>query len=103
MTDDPINIHDAKTHFSRLIERVQAGEEIVIAKAGKPVAKLIAIERPKRVPGALKHLVGSLDGLLQPWPKGLLRDWEEGHPGDPLRSSRPPVPRKKPGAKRRGR
>lgn len=36
-----VNVHDAKTHFSRLLERVAAGEEIVIAKAGKPVAKLV--------------------------------------------------------------
>lgn len=36
-----VNIHDAKTQFSRLIERVGAGEEIVIAKAGKPVARLV--------------------------------------------------------------
>ena len=36
-----VNVHDAKTHFSRLLERVAAGEEIVIAKAGRPVAKLV--------------------------------------------------------------
>lgn len=48
-----VNIHEAKTHLSRLLERVQAGEEITIAKAGRPIAKLTAIqERPKqRVPG----------------------------------------------------
>ena len=48
------NIHDAKTHFSRLLERVMRGEEIVIAKAGKPVARLVAYEPIKtspRVPG----------------------------------------------------
>ena len=39
-----VNIHEAKTHLSRLIERVSSGEEIVIAKAGRPVAKLIAYE-----------------------------------------------------------
>ena len=37
-----VNIHDAKTHLSRLIQRVEAGEEITISRAGKPVAKLIA-------------------------------------------------------------
>jgi prevent-host-death family protein len=48
-----VNIHEAKTHLSRLIERVEAGERIVIARAGKPVAVLSAIEgRPaKRAPG----------------------------------------------------
>jgi len=37
-----VNVHEAKTHFSRLLQRVEAGEEITIARAGKPVAKLIA-------------------------------------------------------------
>jgi prevent-host-death family protein len=41
-----INIHEAKTHLSRLIERVNAGEEIVIGKAGKPVAKLVPYTEP---------------------------------------------------------
>lgn len=49
-----INIHDAKTHLSRLIERALAGEEIVISKAGKPQVKLVKIVDPpkvKRKPG----------------------------------------------------
>ena len=37
-----VNIHEAKTHFSKLVERAEAGEEIVIARNGKPVAKLVA-------------------------------------------------------------
>jgi prevent-host-death family protein len=41
-----VNIHEAKTHFSRLIQRVEAGEEIVIARAGKAVAKLVAVLSP---------------------------------------------------------
>jgi len=50
------NIHEAKTHLSRLVERVAAGEEIVIGKAGKPVAKLVPYQEPKpvRKPGGLK-------------------------------------------------
>jgi prevent-host-death family protein len=43
-----VNIHEAKTHLSRLLERVALGEEIVIAKAGTPVAKLVAINGKKR-------------------------------------------------------
>jgi prevent-host-death family protein len=43
-----INIHAAKTHLSRLIERVQAGEEIVIAKAGRPAARLVPIEDARK-------------------------------------------------------
>jgi prevent-host-death family protein len=38
-----LNIHDAKTHFSRLVDRAVAGETVVIAKAGKPVAKLVPL------------------------------------------------------------
>jgi prevent-host-death family protein len=38
-----VNVHDAKTHLSKLLERVAQGEEVVIAKAGKPVARLVAI------------------------------------------------------------
>ena len=49
-----VNVHEAKTHFSKLLARANAGEEIVIAKAGKPVARLMPIgqqEAKKRVPG----------------------------------------------------
>jgi prevent-host-death family protein len=43
-----INIHEAKTHLSRLIERVEAGEEFVIARAGHPAARLVPLERVGR-------------------------------------------------------
>ena len=43
-----VNIHEAKTHLSRLIERVQAGEEIIIAKAGRPAARLVPIKAERR-------------------------------------------------------
>ena len=50
----PVNIHEAKTHLSRLVERVQAGEEIVIAKAGRPAARLVPIQgvgKPVKIGG----------------------------------------------------
>jgi len=49
-------MHEAKTHFSKLIERVRQGEEIVIARAGEPVAKLVPIKERKgpRKPGSAK-------------------------------------------------
>jgi len=54
-----INVHEAKTHLSRLLLRVAGGEEIVIARAGKPVAKLIRIDpKPQRV-------IGQDDGLFE--------------------------------------
>ena len=42
-----VNIHEAKTHFSKLLERVAMGEEVIIAKAGKPVAKLVPLKKAK--------------------------------------------------------
>ena len=41
-----VNIHEAKTHLSRLVERAEAGEEIVIARAGRPVARLVGVGKP---------------------------------------------------------
>jgi prevent-host-death family protein len=54
------NIHEAKTNLSRLIDRAEAGEEVIIARAGKPVVRLIAYKQnspPKRVPGIWKGKV----------------------------------------------
>ena len=54
------NIHDAKTHFSKLIERVLSGEEVVIARAGKPVARILpfaADDTSPRLPGIDKGKV----------------------------------------------
>jgi prevent-host-death family protein len=43
--EKPVNMHEAKTHLSRLIERVEAGEEITLARAGRPVARIVPIGR----------------------------------------------------------
>ena len=51
-----VNIHEAKTHFSKLLERVALGEEVIIAKAGKPVAKLVPVHQSK------KRIFGSAKG-----------------------------------------
>jgi prevent-host-death family protein len=42
-----VNVHEAKTHLSRLLSRIAAGEEVVIARAGKPVARLVPFRKPK--------------------------------------------------------
>jgi prevent-host-death family protein len=54
--DEFVNIHEAKTHLSRLVERVEAGEEITLARAGRPVARLVPYVRPAkpRTPGLWK-------------------------------------------------
>ena len=59
------NIHEAKTHLSRLVERAAKGEEIVIGKAGLPVAKLVPYRAPsaKRKPGSMRGKIEILPGF----------------------------------------
>ena len=74
---DTINIHDAKTHLSRLVERAAAGEEIVIAKAGKPIARLVPLATA--VPRRLGLLAGRLtvpDDYDAPLPDEVLAAFE---------------------------
>jgi prevent-host-death family protein len=49
-----VNVHEAKTHLSRLLERVEAGEEILVARNGKAIARLVPVGRMARRPGAMK-------------------------------------------------
>ncbi|MDE0224130.1 MAG: type II toxin-antitoxin system prevent-host-death family antitoxin [Gammaproteobacteria bacterium] len=72
-----VNIHEAKTQLSRLLRQVSAGEEIVIARAGKPVAKLIPVDgEPKRVFGLDKGLFEVPDDFDDPLPDDLLAEFE---------------------------
>jgi len=68
-----VNIHEAKTHLSRLLERVAMGEEVIIAKAGKPVAKLVSISsKPKkRIIGNAKGEFVVPDDFNDPLPKEI--------------------------------
>lgn len=70
-----VNVYEAKTHLSRLLQRAQAGEEIVIAKHGKPLARLVPLELPgPREPGLLR---GELGGdIFEPLPEDELAAWE---------------------------
>jgi len=75
-----VNVHEAKTHFSKLLERAHAGEEIILAKAGKPYAKLVPIDatpKAKRTPGGLK-LTGEIPDSVwfDPMPEDELALWE---------------------------
>ncbi|MGY2066323.1 type II toxin-antitoxin system Phd/YefM family antitoxin [Blastococcus sp. SYSU DS0619] len=58
-----VNVHEAKTHLSRLLEAVEAGEDVVIARAGKPVARLVAAgaRTDRRVPGSLRGRIRIAD------------------------------------------
>lgn len=74
-----VNIHEAKTHFSSLIRRVQAGEEIVIARAGRPVARLVPADPkpPRRVPGSARGMgLVIRDDFDDPLPPEIQRYFE---------------------------
>ena len=73
-----VNIHEAKTHLSRLVEEVSKGQEILIAKSGKPMAKLsgIKVPKPKRKPGFLKGKIKIAGDFDAPLPDGLLDAFE---------------------------
>lgn len=65
------NIHEAKTHFSKLLDRVLKGEEVIIAKAGKPVARILPLakEVSRRVPGIDKGKVIIMPDFDEPLPE----------------------------------
>lgn len=68
----PVNVHEAKTHLSRLLDRAHAGEEIVIAKGGEPYARLgPLVTRPaKRESGTLKGSVIITESFFDSLPSG---------------------------------
>ncbi len=72
-----VNVHEAKTHLSRLLIDVEAGEEVVIARNGKPVAQLVAVTpQGKRQPDILKGKITIPDSFFDPLPEDELRLWE---------------------------
>ncbi|MEM7693509.1 MAG: type II toxin-antitoxin system Phd/YefM family antitoxin [Pseudomonadota bacterium] len=75
-----VNVHEAKTQFSKLLAEVEAGGEVVIARAGKPVARLVPLEQPKprRQAGTLKGKIKWDERFWDPLPEEDLRLWE-GH------------------------
>jgi len=86
MAKTTVNIHEAKTHLSRLIERAEAGETIIIAKAGTPKVVLAPIpSQEPRTPGRHAGRIHFESGCFNPMSEEELREIEEGHPGDPMR------------------
>ena len=71
-----INVHDAKTQFSKLLEQAHAGQEIILAKAGKPYARMmpLAPAAPKRRRGRVKGIID--DAFFEPLPDAELNAWE---------------------------
>ena len=74
-----VNIHEAKTHFSKLLESVQQGEEVLVAKAGRVVAKLVpAGERQtRRSPGTARGQIKMAEDFDAPLPDDLLECFEK--------------------------
>ncbi len=72
-----VNIHEAKSNLSRLLAQVEAGEDVVIARNGKPVARLVACETPgKRQFGALRGRIKLDESFFDPLPEAELAAWE---------------------------
>lgn len=75
-----VNIHEAKTHLSQLLQRVAAGEEITIARAGTPIARLVPVQKKKggRPLGFLKGEICIADDFDAPLPDDLLAEFYGG-------------------------
>jgi prevent-host-death family protein len=73
-----VNVHEAKTHLSKILDRVAAGEEIIIAKAGRPVARLVPLESTPvvREPGKYAGRIRMSDDFGGPLPDDLLSEFE---------------------------
>lgn len=76
---DSFNVHEAKTHFSRILARVQAGEEVIIARAGEPIARIVPIQvaRP-REPDTEAGRLWVAEDFDGPLPPDLLETFEGG-------------------------
>jgi prevent-host-death family protein len=71
-----VNVQDAKTRLSELLVRVEHGEEVTIARSGKPIAKLVPVEAPKRPSGFMPNLGIPDSFFFDPLPEDELRLWE---------------------------
>jgi prevent-host-death family protein len=87
-----VNIHEAKTHLSRLLQRVAAGEEVTIARSGVPVARLVAVETKKKIRplGMDRGRIWIADDFDAPLPDDLLKAFYGGEipPLDPVKRGR---------------
>jgi prevent-host-death family protein len=72
-----VNVHAAKTNLSKLIERAEAGEEVIIARNSEPVVKLVPVghTKPKRVFGSMKGKVSLTQAFFEPLPDDELAAW----------------------------
>jgi prevent-host-death family protein len=92
---ETVNVHEAKTHLSRLLDEVRAGKEIILAKAGEPYARLVPIppaSLPERRPGRFPGVVGA--AFFEPLPPAELALWDSG-------AIEPPAAKKTPARNKR--
>ena len=74
-----VNVHEAKTQLSRLLAQVETGEEVIIARRGQPVARLVRCQpKGKRQFGAMKGQIKITDAFFEPLPEEELKLWEGG-------------------------
>lgn len=72
-----VNVHQAKTQLSRLLAQVEGGEEVIIARNGKPVARLVSVQKQgKRQPDIFKGKIVIPDSFFDPLPEEELKAWE---------------------------
>jgi prevent-host-death family protein len=71
-----VNIHEAKTQLSKLIEAIGRGEEVIIARSGEPVARLVPYSATRRRPGAARGRGQLTDAFFEDLPPSVLRDFE---------------------------
>ena len=79
MSAKPVSVHEAKTNLSRLIERAEAGEEVIIARGKVPVARIVPLAQPKveRRFGAMKGNARVTQAFFEPLPEEELAAWEK--------------------------
>jgi len=86
MKTTTVNVHEAKTHLSRLLARVVKGEEVVIARAGKPIARLVRVETPRTMADAFDLYKGQIwiaPDFDAPLPADVQADFEGQDAGPP--------------------
>jgi prevent-host-death family protein len=77
MVEKMISIRTAKSNFSKLVAQVEGGDEIILTRRGKPVAKLIPFAKPKRIPGRLKGQITIGPEFFEPMSEEELALWYE--------------------------
>jgi prevent-host-death family protein len=91
-------VHQAKTNLSKLIEKAEAGEEVVIARGDKPAVKLVPVaeKHPNRKPGAFKGQFTVPDSFFDDLPEEELAAWEGAYSTDPISVAERTRERRKP-------